>query len=59
MKSFYDLMINIFDERAIIYQVGEKRFYIEFDDETMIQWFLSGECAVEFLIEKGFYYDII
>lgn len=59
MKAFCDSLVNIYDERAIIYQVGEKRFYIAFDDGTIIQWFCSGSCAVDFLIEKGFYYDII
>jgi hypothetical protein len=59
MKAFCDSLVNIFDEKAIVYQVGEKRFYIAFDDGTMIQWFFSGESAVDFLIKKGFYYDII
>lgn len=59
MKNFYDSLVNIYDERAIIYQVGERRFYIAFEDGTMIQWFCSGSCAVDFLIDNGFYYEII
>lgn len=58
MKAFYDQFINVFEERAIIFQVGENRFYIDFGD-CFIQWFSTGEEAVDFLIEKGFYYEII
>ena len=56
MRELYESMWNIYGERADIYEEnGKARIYVNEGgaEEYRIQYFDSGEDAVEWLLENG------